>query len=122
MGELAGAMSILGSVFAAIEEKDPAQLAKEYVDRGFARITGYYGGSRNWMRLIEFDRLYVSLASHCVLKQVFGDYEAGLAALGLYMGDNEIVRHGFCTHMLRGLDDDVLREAWRAKITQELAA
>jgi hypothetical protein len=58
----------------------------------------------------------------CVVAQVFGSYAGGLNALHLSPENGSIVSHGFCTFILEGLDDNVLREAWRDRITQELAA
>lgn len=104
-------------------EKTPAQIAKKNVNRGFKRIKAYYDGSTDWMHRIDFSNLYVSSAMYCVLAQVFGNYNEGLILLGFdNFGSMEIPAHGFCTNIMQGLDDNVLREAWRDRITQALAA
>lgn len=96
------------------EKLDALILAR--VKAGIALLEEKHGP--DWVDLIDLPTLDLGSANRCVLGQAYGDYEYGLARLGLDQTDHdesdEAIAHGFETDCC-GYEE--LQKAWEKVLT-----
>jgi hypothetical protein len=68
-----------------------------------------------WFRSVDLDSLRMNDVKHCVLAQVFGDYQKGLSRLGLHEYDAPDYGYALPKEYMRW---DVLEAAWKEKVRE----
>lgn len=90
----------------------------EYAERvqvGMATLDGHFGDRASWREKIDLGTLDLHAWSNCVLGQVFGDFDLGMAELGL--DTDEAAELGFCLPYEQIGQYPDLTEAWVAALT-----
>lgn len=94
------------------------EVVLENVERGAALLDLRCPG---WEDGIELDTLDVGLSGECVLGQLYGDYGAGLTAIGLAGTTDERRAHGFTVRLGSFDTAPELTDAWRRLIEERRA-